>query len=119
MVYLSLEDSEDSVRKFRKLLMLVGSLASFSTAWIALLVSWSVFAGLLGSEVNCRVMDASAQGAVQVRGKFGDIIQASGSFGYGFVVGSWVLMTLVILVIGHRACLGFIKRRADGDAPSM
>jgi len=110
MAYLSLQDP---VRKFQ---ILVGSLASFSTAWIALLVSWSVFASLLSSEVQCRLMDASAQGAVVAHGKFGDIIQASGSFGYGFVVGSWVLMTLVVVVIGHRVFLGVQQRKMLADA---
>lgn len=112
MTYLFLQDKLEPVRKFQ---ILVGSLATFSIAWVSLLVSWAIFAGAGGDVVECRVMDASAKGVVIATGKFGDIIKGDGSFGFGFVVGSWCLMTLVVLVVGHRVYFDMTQRKNLGD----
>lgn len=47
-------------------------------------------------------MDASATGAILATGSFGDIVKGSGSYSYAFVIGSWILTTLVVAVVGHR-----------------
>jgi hypothetical protein len=79
-----------------------GSLAAFFIAWVFMLVSWATFAGAVNGEATCTVMDASATGAVVASGNFGDIIHASGSYSYAFVIGSWLLTTIIIGVLAER-----------------
>jgi len=81
--------------------VLVGSLASFCLAWIFLLVSFGIFASTMGSTATCTIMDASATGAILATGNFSDIVR-DGSYSYMFVIGSWILTTLIIGVVGHR-----------------
>jgi len=88
--------------KQRACKVLVASLASFCLAWTFLLVSFGIFATTLGSTATCTIMDASATGAILATGNFGDIVKGSGSYGYMFVIGSWILTTLVVGVVGHR-----------------
>jgi len=87
--------------KARKLKVLVASLANFAVSWVCLLVCWALFANAVGSKATCTVIDASATGAVRATGNFGDIINASGSYSYYFVVLSWLLTTLVIGVLAE------------------
>jgi hypothetical protein len=86
----------------RKDKILIGSFASYLLAWVWLLISWAIFASAASDQVSCTVMDASKTGAVIATGQFGDIINSSGSYGYAFVIGSWVFTTLVVVVIGQR-----------------
>jgi len=101
-------------KKASKLQVLVASVAFFAIGWICLLISWAMFASTVNSKATCTVMDVSKTGAVVATGNFGDIINASGSYSYCFVVASWVLTTLVIGVIAHHlhSEIGK-KKRAD------
>jgi sodium-dependent phosphate cotransporter len=85
--------------KAKKLKLLMGSCSNFAIGWIFLLVTWAMFASAVGSKTTCTVMDASTTGAIRASGNFGDIIMASGSYSYYFIIGSWILTTLVIVVL--------------------
>merc|ERR1719263_182520 len=64
-----------------------------------LLASWSTFAGTIGKDAKCIVEADSKKGAVVASGKFGDIINGSGSYTFGFVIGSWLLLSVTITLV--------------------
>jgi len=81
------------------------SIAFFALAWVLLLASWATFAGSLGDDVSCTVVDSVAWGcgaganssskcAVTAKGKFEDIVNPS--YIYGYVVGCWLLLSIII-----------------------
>merc|ERR1712137_367097 len=80
---------------------LVGSAAVFGLTWILLLASWASVASALGSETTCYVQDDQNDGIVAATCKLGDIANG-GSYGFGFVVGAWCLLTLALGVIVQR-----------------
>lgn len=61
-----------------------------------------MFAGTIGKDTECKVEAESNQGAVIAQGKFGDIINGGGSYTYGFVIGSWLLTFVPIVLIALR-----------------
>jgi len=81
---------------------LLVSLASWALAWILLLASWAVFAGTVGKDAECKVEAESRKGVVIAVGKFGDIINSSGSYTFGVVIGSWLLSVVPIVLISLR-----------------
>lgn len=97
IAYCALNKSRDMFK------VLVSSLASFVVAWVLMLASWATFANALGSETSCTVMDASTLGAVVASGPFGDIIMGQGSYSYALMIWSWILLTVVVGIVGHRA----------------
>jgi hypothetical protein len=88
--------------KFEYRLILFASLAFWALAWVLLLASFAVFAGTIGKDTECKVEAESKQGAVIAQGKFGDIINGGGSYTYGFVIGSWLLTFVPIVLIALR-----------------
>jgi hypothetical protein len=98
-------------RKDTKFKVLLGSLANFTLGWMWLLISWAIFASAVGSEATCVVMDASATGAVVATGNFGDIINASGSYSYAFVIASWIITSFVIVLMAQHVYTEAAKRR--------
>jgi hypothetical protein len=78
------------------------SLAFWVIAWILLLASWAVFAGSLGKNAVCKVEAESKKGAVIATGKFGDIINLSGSYTFAVVIGAWLLSFAPITLILFR-----------------
>merc|ERR1711990_60540 len=88
--------------KLERSIYLFVSLGFWALAWVLLLASWASFASILGKDASCKVEAESAQGVVLANGKFGDIINGSGSYTYGFVIGSWICTSVVILLIGLR-----------------
>jgi len=81
----------------------------FVTSWIYMLVSWAIFAGTLGSQVTCTMVDSVAKGcgpaatplslcAVTAEGEFGDLVDPSYTF--GAVVGSWIFLSILIVILG-------------------
>jgi hypothetical protein len=85
---------------FQKILF--ASLASWILAWILLLVSWAVFASTIGKDAECKVEAESGTGIVIASGKLGDIINGSGSYTFGFVIGAWLLSGLPTALIAIR-----------------
>jgi len=88
--------------KLERSIYLFVSLGFWALAWVLLLASWASFASILGKDASCKVEAESAQGIVLANGKFGDIINGNGSYTYGFVIGSWICTSVVILLIGLR-----------------
>jgi len=82
--------------------VLLVSLATWVLAWILLFASWAVFAGAVGKDAECKVEAESKKGVVIAVGKFGDIINESGSYTYGVVIGSWLLSVVPIVLISLR-----------------
>jgi len=101
-----------------KLKVLIASLANFSIGWICLLVSWAVFASAVSGKATCTVMDVSTTGLVSVSGNFGDIINASGSYSYLFVILSWLMTTLVIGVLAQKVHTE-VSKKADAKTAAI
>lgn len=98
--------------------ILLVSFASFCLSWLWLLISWAIFASAVASPAVCTVMDASNTGAVIASGNFGDITK--GSYGNAFVIGSWLLNTLVLGVMAHRIFSERKRKTAASDKePTM
>lgn len=76
--------------------VLKGAAALLALAWVLLLASWATFASALGQDTTCYIQDDQNDGIVAAKGKFGDIINDSGSYTYYYVILAWVLITLVI-----------------------
>ena len=74
----------------------------FSLAWVMLLASWTTFAGTISKDTTCIVEAESRTGAVMASGKFGDIINGSGSYTFGFVIGCWLLLPVTIALVAMR-----------------
>jgi len=99
-----------------RLRVLMGSLASFSIGWICLLISWASFASSVSGKASCTVMDVSTNGLVTASGNFGDIINASGSYSYLFVILSWLLTTLVLGVLVQKIYIEISKKGGEKTA---
>jgi len=69
---------------------------------ILLLASWAVFASTTGKDAECKVEAESGKGVVIASGKFGDIINGSGSYTFGYVIGAWLMSGLPIALIAVR-----------------
>ena len=67
-----------------------------------LLASWATFASTMRSDAECIVEAESKKGAVIAVGKFGDIINGSGSYTFGYVIGAWLLDFVTIALISLR-----------------
>lgn len=67
-----------------------------------MLVSWAVFASTIGKDAECKVEAESGKGIVIASGKLGDIINGSGSYTFGFVIGAWLLSALPTALIAIR-----------------
>jgi len=87
-------------QNFQKVLLT--SMGFWLLAWVLLLASWASFASIIGKDAECKVEAESRKGAVIASGKFGDIINGSGSYTYGVVCGSWLLASVPITLIGLR-----------------
>jgi hypothetical protein len=74
------------------------ALASFCGAWIFLLASFARFSNVLDEDAKCMVDAESKTGAVWAHGRFGDIFDAGG-YAYGFVLGAWLLVHILMLLI--------------------
>merc|ERR1712137_1523495 len=79
-----------------------GAVGAFALAWVMLLASWAAFASVVGGEATCTIVDVTTRKAVLVTGPFGEIINGGGSYCYGFVIFSWLLLTAVLCVVVHR-----------------
>jgi hypothetical protein len=77
------------------------SSGAFALAWVMLLASWAVFAGALYRETTCVIVDVATRSAVTATGTFADIING-GSYSYGYVIFSWILLTAVLAVVVQR-----------------
>merc|ERR1712232_480889 len=92
------------------------SLAFWIIAWTFLLASWAVFAGSLGKNAVCKVEAESGKGAVVATGKFGDIINLSGSYTFAVVIGARLLSSVPITLILFRINgLRAVKQQGDSE----
>jgi hypothetical protein len=82
--------------------ILFASLASWILAVVLLLVSWAVFASTIGKDAECKVEAESGKGIVIASGKLGDIINGSGSYTFGFVIGAFLLSGLPTVLVATR-----------------
>jgi hypothetical protein len=74
---------------------------SFAFAWVMLLASWAAFASAVGGETTCTIVDVTTRKAALVTGTFGEILNG-GSYTYGFVIFSWILVTAVLAMVVQR-----------------
>jgi len=90
---------------------LSASLICFISSWIYTLVSFTIFAVNLKSQVTCSIVDSVAKGcgpfatptslcAVTATGKFGDLVDPSYTF--GAVVVCFLLLSFLIIILGLR-----------------
>jgi len=56
----------------------------------------------MGQSTTCLIESDHAESVIAARGNFGDIINGSGSYTYYYVIGAWVVLTVVIGVVIHR-----------------
>jgi len=96
IVYTFLNESRDMSK-----LLLMGA-TSLVLSWVLLLASWATFASMMGQSTTCYIESDHAEGIIAAKGKFGDIINGSGSYTYYYVIGAWVVLTLVLGVVIHR-----------------
>merc|ERR1712066_382802 len=82
--------------------VLWGAAGAFAFAWVMLLASWAAFASAVGGETTCTIVDVTTRKAALVTGSFGEIINGGGSYSYGFVIFSWLLLTAVLAVVVQR-----------------
>jgi len=82
--------------------ILLGAAGAFAFAWVMLLASWAAFASAVGGETTCTIIDVTTRKAALVTGPFGEIINGGGSYSYGFVIFSWILLTAVLAVVVQR-----------------
>lgn len=83
-------------------IIVFASFALWVLASVLLLASWAVFTSTLGKDAQCKVEAESGKGVVVAAGRFSDIINESGSFTYGFVIGSWLVAFIPIVLIALR-----------------
>merc|ERR1719221_29071 len=76
--------------------------AFFVLAWFFLMISWAVFAASLGKNCECLVEADSNKGVVVASGQFREIINGSGGYTYGFIIGAWLLMFIPITLMALR-----------------
>jgi len=81
--------------------VLWGAAGAFAFAWVMLLASWAAFASAVGGETTCTIVDVTTRKAARVTGSFGDILNG-GSYSYGFVIFSWLLLTAVLGLVVQR-----------------
>jgi len=62
----------------------------------------------MGQSTTCLIESDHAESVIAARGNFGDIINGSGSYTYYYVIGAWVVLTVVVGVVIH--CI-FDERR--------
>jgi len=96
VVYTFLNESKNVSK-----VLLMGA-TSLVLSWVMLLASWATFASMMGQSTTCYIESDHAEGIVAAKGKFGDIINGSGSYTYYYVIGAWVVLTLVLGVVIHR-----------------
>lgn len=82
--------------------VLWGATGAFGFALVMLLASWAAFASAVGGEATCTIVDVSTRKAASVTGTFGEIINGGGSYSYGFVIFSWILLCVVQCVLVQR-----------------
>jgi hypothetical protein len=82
--------------------VLMASGGFFGLTSVFLLASWAVFAGVAKKDSRCIVEADSQKGAVLAHGKFGEIINGTGSYTYAVVIGAWLLLFVPIVLIGQR-----------------
>merc|ERR1712127_57127 len=95
LAYAFLSESRDMSKA------LLISATVFGLTWVLLLASWASMASALGSETTCYVQDDQNDGIVAATGKLGDIANG-GSYGFGFVIGAWGLLTVALVIIVAR-----------------
>jgi len=96
LLYLFLRKGRDMSK------VLWGAAGALALAWVMLLVSWAAFASAVGGETTCTVVDVTTRKAALVTGSFGEIINGGGSYSYGFVIFSWLLLTVALVVVVQR-----------------
>jgi len=97
--------------------VLMASCLLFVAAWIFLLASWATFASTIGANASCIVEADSKNGAVIASGKFGDIINGSGSYTFGFVLGAWMLLSVTISLVLLRIKANLSQKPQPAPAP--
>jgi len=102
---------------------LMASLAFWALAWVFLLASWSTFASTISMDAECLVGAESGTGVVKAIGKFGDIINGSGSYTFAFVICAWLLLPVPMALIGLRIRAGkaieTAPKEADSNLPTV
>jgi len=107
LTYLFLRKSRDMSKA------LWGATGAFAFAWVMLLGSWAAFASALSGEATCTIVDVTTRRAATATGTFGEIINGGGSYSYGFVIFSWLLLTAVLAVVVQRVLFDMKTPRTD------
>lgn len=81
---------------------LIAATANFALAWFMLLASWASFAGVVNGEATCVIVDVTTRKAALAKGPFGTIINEQGSYCYGFIIFSWILLTCILPLLVQR-----------------
>jgi len=84
--------------KEQVMVLLQVSLGGFCLAFVLLFVSWVYFLGVQGEKASCIVEAESGTGAVKAHGRFSDIF-STGAYALPFVIGSWMLLAIPMLLI--------------------
>mmetsp|Transcript_32480 Transcript_32480/g.58701 ORF Transcript_32480/g.58701 Transcript_32480/m.58701 type:complete len:163 (-) Transcript_32480:150-638(-) len=74
------------------------SLGALFCGWVFLFASWLKFSATLGKDATCIVEAENDEGAVWAHGRFSDIF-AGGAYAYGFVIGAWIILDLIMLLL--------------------
>jgi len=96
LAYLFMRKSRDMSK------VLLAATGAFALAWVMLLASWAAFASAVGGETTCTIVDVTTRKAALATGSFGEIINGGGSYSYGFVIFSWILLTAVLALVVQR-----------------
>jgi len=94
------------------------SLASLFCGWIFLFASFLKFSATLGEDATCIVEAENMEGAVWAHGRFSDIF-ASGAYAYGFVIGAWALLMVIMLVLVLRINQSAENRPQEDTKPNL
>jgi hypothetical protein len=87
------------MRQERKnIVLLQVSLGGFCLAFIFVFISWVSLSSMQSEKATCIVEAESGTGAVKAHGQFRDIF-STGAYAFPFLVGSWILLTIPMLLI--------------------
>jgi hypothetical protein len=87
------------MRKERKnIVLLQVSLGGFCLAFVFVLISWVCLTSMQSEEATCIVEAEGGTGAVKAHGRFSDIF-STGAYALPFLVGSWILLVIPMLLI--------------------
>jgi len=95
-------------------MVLASSLGFWCVGWLFCFVSWTSYLSASNALATCVVEDVSHTGAVLATGAFKDI--ASSSYTFGYVVGSWLMLKVIILAVGLRLLSGSKPGSPSGEA---